>query len=347
VGDAGDAQVGLQELLAQRHEAGRSRGFGLMHIQEALQGALGAAKAKGHQLYVLVDTAHAEYSNLKLDKWQIPFASLFQGTPEASLIEIAPLLIAVNGLEESQRRRLFEWAQTMGYSSPTVSWFETKADIEAMAAHLRLFHTVGLSEGQTMLMRWYDTRILPVWFACLTLPQAEAFAAGIFNWRYVDRAGSVAALPVGNQPTPFPAKPDFGQQLITLTDQQYGLLVDAADLDVLLGHLRRIIPDELKRVPQHKLTLFVSRYQQEAISAGLDDIDRQTQYVLLALYTSGKGLAHPKLKAFMTHPPKTLDAFSDGLQALPDEVWEAGQPLWQAESRTSADGAPQQEFVDA
>jgi len=48
----------------------------------------------------------------------------------------------------------------------------------------------------------------------------------------------------------------------------------------------------------------------------------------LALYTSGKGLAHPKLKAFMTHPPKTLDAFSDGLQALPDEVWEAGQPLW-------------------
>jgi hypothetical protein len=318
-----------------------------MHIQEALQTAFGAAKERGHLLFLLVDTAHAENSNLKLDTWQIPYASLFQATPEAGLIEIAPLLIAVNELGDGRRQKLFEWAQAMGYAAPAVSWFESNVGLTAMADHLRLFHTVGLSEGQNMLMRWYDTRILPVWFACLAAPQAEAFSAGVLNWHFVDRAGSVATLPISDLSIAFPQAPEFGQPLITLTDHQFGLLIEAADLDVLLGHLRRIIPDELKQVPNAKLMHFVSRYQQEAVAAGLDDIDRQTQYVLLALYTTGKGVEHPELKAFMKHPPKTLDEFSDGLQALPDEVWDAGQPLWRNESKALVGGERPQESLNA
>ena len=314
-----------------------------MHIQDALQQALSTARANGHRLYVLLDTAHAENTHALLDAWRIPYASLFQGTPEESLIEIAPLLIAVNDLNDEAQGRLFERAQDLGYASPCLSWLEAKAGLAATADHLRLFHTVGLTEGQTMLMRWYDTRILPVWLACLALPQAEAFAAGINTWQYVDRSGSVITLPLNDHAQSMPTAGSLGQPLISLTDQQYGLLVDAADLDVLLSHLHRIIPDELRRVHKHKLARFVSRYQQDAIALGLDDIDRQTQYVLLALYTSGKGVEHPQLKAFMKHPPKTLNAFSEGLQALPDEVWEAGTPLWKSDAKASVDGWPQPE----
>lgn len=318
-----------------------------MHIQEALRVALEAANANGRQLILLVDTAHAENSHLKFDQWKIPYSSLFQGTPEASLIEIAPLLMAVNELDEVRINNLFVWAQSTGYASPAVSWFETDVGFPEIADHLRLFHTVGLSEGQTMLMRWYDTRILPVWFACLTALQAEAFSAGISSWHYVDRTGGVSTLPVSDQAKPFPFAPKFGEPVITLTDRQYGLLVDAADLDVLLCHLRRIIPDEIQRVPAVKLNHFVAHYQQEAISAGLGDIDWQAQYVLLALYTNGKGVEHPQLKAFMKNAPETLDAFSDGLQALPDEVWEAGMPLWDSGTMAPSVGAPQREGVDA
>lgn len=314
-----------------------------MHIQDALQQALDTARANGRRLYLLLDTAHAENTHALLDAWRIPYASLFQGTPEESLIEIAPLLIEVNELSDASRGRLFERAQDLGYASPCLSWFEAEPSPVAMADHLRLFHTVGLTEGQTMLMRWYDTRILPVWLACLTLPQAAAFAAGIQTWQYVDRSGSVITLALNDHAQAMPTAGNLGQPLISLTDPQYGLLVDAADLDVLLGHLHRIIPDELKQVHKHKLARFVSRYQQEAIALGLDDIDRQTQYVLLALYTSGKGVEHPQLKAFMKHPPQTLNAFSDGLQALPDEVWEAGTPLWKTDAKASTDGLLQPE----
>lgn len=299
-----------------------------MHIQEALQSALDSAIGRQRQLYLLVDTAHAENSHLQLNRWEVPYASLFDGTAEASLIEIAPLMIGVNGLADDQQSRLFQWVQNMAYASPCLSWFETDVDLPKMAQHLRQFHLVGLSEGQTMLMRWYDTRILPVWFACLTTDQANAFAAASFNWHYVDRTGSMSALPFDQRANPLPEAPPFGQPLICLSDSQYSLLVDAADLDVLLNHLRRVIPDELKRVPNRQLTRFVASYQQKAIVAKLDDIDRQTQYVLLGLYTSGEGLLHPSFLAFMQNPPVTLNAFSDGLQALPDEVWNAGHPLW-------------------
>lgn len=299
-----------------------------MHIQDALSQALEAATSTGRQLCLVVDTVQAEGSHLKLNRWRTPYLSLFEGTPEASLVEVAPLLIPVNDLAPDARTRLFAWAEQLGYSAPCLSWFDTKASVADMAAHLRHFHVVGLSEGQALLMRWYDTRILPVWWICMDPAQAQAFTARSTNWHYVDRFGSISALTMALHATEFPAEPAFGKPLLSLSDDQYGLLVDAADLDVLMGHLRRVIPDETRRVVDRRLTQFVSRHQQAAMAAGLDDLDRQTQYVLLALYTSGEGLEHPAFKAFIAFPPKDLDDFYQGMQALPDDVWEAGLPLW-------------------
>lgn len=341
MGYAADAALRLQKLLAQRYEARCSGSLGLMHVVENLRSALINSQTKRRQLCLLVDTAQAEKSHLKLNRWRIPYISLFDHTPEESLLEIAPLLVPTGQLNTQQLDTLFEWAQELAFGAPCISWFETDADVNKIAEHFRLFHIVGLTEGQTMLMRWYDTRILPVWLACLTLQQANAFAAGTRAWQYVDRTGAVVSLPVDERDRAFPGAPPFGQPLVTLTDAQYGLLVDAADLDILLNHLRRIIPDELRRVPSHRLSMFVSHYQQKAISAGLTDIDRQTQYVLLALYTSGKGVEHPKFKAFLKTPSKDLNKFVEEMQALPDDVWNAGHPLWTDSTASNAFAGPE------
>jgi hypothetical protein len=96
----------------------------------------------------------------------------------------------------------------------------------------------------------------------------------------------------------------------------------------LVNHLRRVITDETNDTPPRVLNAFVAKYQQRALDAGIDDLDRQTQYLLLALYTSGKAMEHPLFIAFMKNPPASLDAFYDAVQALPQSVWEAGPPLW-------------------
>ena len=311
-----------------------------MNVVDGLVRAFDSATSKQCTLSLVIDGAQSEGCNQQLDRWKIFYLSLFDGTPEESLIEIAPLLVPTSGMGTSDRLRLFSWAQDLAYRFPMVSWVESTLSAEQLADHLRSFHVVGLSEGQSMLLRWYDTRILPIWLACLTGAQSQAFAAGSLQWDYVDRSGNVSTLLQTAAAQPLPAAPAFGEPLIVLTDAQYGMLVDVADLDVMLARLRRVIPDEIKQVPKSTLTRFVARYQQDAVKAGLNDIDRQAQYVLLALYTSGKGLEQAEFKAFMKSPPASFDDFSNGIQALPEKVWNAGPPLWDALPQSSVDVRP-------
>lgn len=236
----------------------------------------------------------------------------------------------MNELDAAARSRVFAWAQGLAYAAPCLSWIETDATPVALAEHLRRFHVVGLSEGQSLLMRWYDTRIFPVWLACLTTEQAQAFTAHVMSWAYVDRFGETSAALLEHPLGDFPPVPPYGEPLVTLTDTQYGMLIDATELDVLLKHLRHIIRDELKRVPTRTLTQFVSKYQQAAIAVGLDDTDRQAQYLMVALYTSGKGVEHPAFSALMKSPVLALDELAKGIQDLSDEVWDAGPALWGA-----------------
>ncbi len=181
-----------------------------------------------------------------------------------------------------------------------------------------------------MLMRWYDTRIMPVWMACLEPAQRGQFTATLLTINFLDRFGNDTLL-FSTQQVSAPLKsPAFGKQVIYLDDRQFAMLMNASDLDTLIKHLRRVITDETNLVPEKELFEFVGKYLDIARAAGIDDLDRQTQVALLALYTSGKGIEHPRFQAILDHPPPGIDAFHAEMDQLPDEVWEAGPPVWGA-----------------
>lgn len=286
------------------------------------------AGQQGNYPYLLIDGAQNEDAQLWLERRRIGYESLFAGTREASLVEIAPWLIPLATLSERDRAAVIDWAADLAMQSPSVSWLESTRDVADFAAHLRLFHSVGLSDDQSMLMRWYDTRLLPVWLSCLHPEQLAQFAAPIVSLHYYDRFGTPASLYQGEGKAPLPQPLPLGKQLIALDDQQYALLMDAGTLDTLVAHLRRVITDETNLLSKETLYRFTARYQQRAIEAGIHDLDRQTQYVLLAMYTSGAGVEHPECVALMKDPPKGLPEFFGAMQALPEAAWEMGPPLW-------------------
>jgi hypothetical protein len=39
-----------------------------------------------------------------------------------------------------------------------------------------------------------------------------------------------------------------------------------------------------------------------------------------------------RFKGWMWHPPQSLDDFFEAMQGLREPVWDAGPPLWEAES---------------
>jgi hypothetical protein len=301
-----------------------------MEVVQALNRALDTAEAANDMICIVVDGAQDEGSNAILQRWGIPYVSLFDGTPEESLVEIAPLLLPVRQIEAAKRQKVFQWAQEFAVRAPAISWVTSRFDLSQLADHLRRFHIVALTEGQRMLLRWYDTRILPIWLDCLTPVQRAAFVAGTTSWEIVDRTGKVDFLLNDTAPPEQPAQPRFGQHQITLDDSQYAMLVDAARLDLLLRQLRRVIPDELRKISNNELITFVDRYLSSALAAGLDDLERQTQYVLFALYTSGKGLEDEEFQRFILRAHTSSDAFYEQIQKLTDRVCQVGKPLWEA-----------------
>ncbi|WP_457824413.1 DUF4123 domain-containing protein, partial [Staphylococcus aureus] len=80
--------------------------------------------------------------------------------------------------------------------------YESTLGLHDFAAHLRNFHHAGLSDGQAMMMRWYDTRILPIWMQALTKDQLALFTGGMLSLAFVDRFGEARTLYQSEQVQP-------------------------------------------------------------------------------------------------------------------------------------------------
>jgi hypothetical protein len=289
-----------------------------------------AATKRGRYPFLLIDTAFAENAHAQLIRWKVPFWSLFAGTTEEPMLEIAPLLVPLRGVDPVMLGRVCEWSMAMALKCPMLSWLESSQEGNKLSAHLINFHKVGVPDGQTMLMRWYDTRILPVWMGCLRIEQQRQFTAALFSLHYINRFGDIVELFCSETAGQICEAPQFGAPLVALDLTQYGILVDAGDLDTMISHLRRVIKDEMARLPPRLAYEFISLYLQRAVDAGVTDLDRQTQYVLLALYTSGRATDEAACVELMNNPPQSLQEFCKAMEALPQMVWAAGKPLWEA-----------------
>ncbi|RAM64604.1 hypothetical protein RB25_03610 [Herbaspirillum rubrisubalbicans] len=287
--------------------------------------------ARQHRAYLLIDGALNEGQQRKLQAMRVGFVSLFEGSPEDVLLDIAPWLIELTQLATTQRLALIKWAGSLGRQRPCLSWYESACERDAFARHLRHFHYVGLSDDQIMLMRWYDTRILPVWLQVLTHAQRQLFAGCINHIACVDAEGIMRVLhanPAAGHPleSELPDAP-----LLELDDQQFGLLLEARALDTLMYEIGLRAPGRWHRLPHRRLLEFVSQHRDLALGAGLKDQERQLYYVLLAVFTSGKAAQHPAVVELMKAPPTEAAQFIEAIKQLPGEVFVSGEPLWMSE----------------
>jgi hypothetical protein len=305
-------------------------------MTEHLKTRLKDAADRGTGLFALLDSAQAEGAFRQLDEWGLPYDSLFEDTNEKNLTEIAPLQVPLSIVPEERIDEVLIWLEGLAKSAPCVSWFESNVYRSAVAAHLRRFHLVDLTQKQRMMMRWYDTRILTAWTRCLTAPQRELFFAGSSRWGYMDRYGHTQSLESPEAPSPIPQRvptPYLGQP-IQLDDQQFAVLMSSADADILVTQLREILPDETRQLEQKPLLTFVEQVVQACRAAGVEDLDRQLSVVILAAYTSGHALQTSVFKQWIDVAPADSQAFSESMQKLPEAVWSAGPPLWAQADRS-------------
>ena len=104
--------------------------------------------------------------------------------------------------------------------------------------------------------------------------------------------------------------------------------------DTVIAQLFRVIPDELKKLDRRQLDDFVAQHLKDSQAYGLIDVDDHVQYLILALYTSGKFREHPLVEARLKVPQsQQTTPFADWVIHLPEEVWATGKPLWESDAR--------------
>lgn len=276
--------------------------------------------------YAVIDSAQRPHFHARLERLGARYRSLFEGTAEAGLLDIAPLLVA---WPEAAHTALDTEIGQMGAQKPGVSLLWSALELDELARQLRAFHLARVPEkgGREMLLRWYDTRILPALLDLLRPDQRAALLENVQRLQYFDRFGELQQWPLdATSEAGLPALPP-----LRLDEQQYARLLDACEPDVAIAQLRRVIPDEMKKVPYRSLYPFIVDHLQDTMTHGVDQVDDHVQYLLLALYTSGACRAHPAVQARLAQHAGTCEVpFADWALALPEDIWLTGVPLWDA-----------------
>jgi hypothetical protein len=275
--------------------------------------------------YILFDSSQHPRFHQKLEQWGVFYRSLFDGHAEDIFPELAPLLIDIS-IEREATQKVVDETRRIGKLNPCVSTLEATLPLVPLAGQFTPFHLVETPDGRSMLMRWYDTRILPVWLNILTAEQHMFFVRNITRWTSIDRFG-VEQLHLHSEQGTETAAAD--PTPLRLDERQAGQLFAAAEPDALIFELRKTIRTELDRIPQHLLYPFVQSHWQMARQQGLHDQDDQIPILMLALYTSGAFIAHPGAAELFTPRSELGASFSKRIDALPESIWTTGKPLWE------------------
>ena len=276
--------------------------------------------ADGHW-FVLADCAFDPRWFTKLNLPIQCYRSLFDETNEASLGDIAPMLISLTCLSQ-RAERVAQRCAEKGNALPMMSWLKADCSLDELAQHLRQFHEVNLSERQSMIMRYYDTRVLPAWIEALQDNQRMQFFGPIRQWRYQDRFGDWQDVVIPKQPT-LQNKPPLEATPYTLSDPQLNHLLQAARVDSLLPLVQQAVPEVTEeldgRTLYNSLKQALVVTQKNGIEAGEDEI----MFCAAWLITQGKFIEHPATKTLLERVRSGEARFAKSWQQLPAELWEA------------------------
>jgi len=134
---------------------------------------------RGLCLYALVDgVQYAKHFGMPLTPMARQRWALFDGTPDAPLAHAGPWLVDAEHAAPAQVAELVELEQT----APAVTWLMSPLDLEGLARSLSQRLDTRLPDGRTVLVRFWDPRVLVSLAEVLDGHQREEFFAHIHEW---------------------------------------------------------------------------------------------------------------------------------------------------------------------
>lgn len=207
-------------------------------------------------------------------RWQC----LLKDSPDQEELDASPILLDITTAFSDER--VLSWGRRLCVDAryaTCVSFVIAPLSLNEMASRLTARLDAELTGNMPMLLRYYDTRIVPVLAATLLPEQRAAFFSCADAWGYLDRSGHLA----WNETT-FAADDLFHAPLVFSVAQET-ILIDAGEPDALINLLLRQMPDLIVPVPIPQRHPFVAAQLAQAKQFAITQLSDWVLYTTTAL----------------------------------------------------------------
>jgi len=260
-------------------------------------------------------------------KWSLhQSTSLLGNGVEDDVAQSGPLLfqLTIADIEAGLPETLIDRAT--GYAAG--SFIISAKDVESLTESLAAFVNIELGDGEEMLMRFFDPRVLPFWFDAILSPYKQVLTNYALRWFYWDSGLALQELalfqPFGeSQKTPFPMQ---------LSQQQETGLLDACHPFTLIERFRNEDPDALAELPVAMRYAFFKNQLHRCTGYGLEGAPAIEAYCSLAIRLGANFDKHPLIAPAMS-------AVADGA-SLQEALADITESQWrEIEHASEAPGA--------
>ena len=233
------------------------------------------------RVYALVNNAGSSMMMEILDRWKpVRWCSLFDGSPEEGALSAAPLLVELGDLVKPPTptsAMLMDRIHANLRLSNALIVLHSTLRFDALATSLRARLDGRLAGGVDVMLRFFDTRVLPALLDTIDDKTRQAFLCIAEQWMWLDRRGRWQSLRVAAAPVDLHVAP------LTLTQQEEDRLVELSEPDLVLQTLKTSAPDLCRSRSDGDLHDVVSDCVTAAHSFGIANTRQLTLFCMIGL----------------------------------------------------------------
>jgi Domain of unknown function (DUF4123) len=232
--------------------------------------------------YLLVDQSVFPYITKVRNKIAgLQIVNILDANAHQSIDAASPLLIKwdINDLNNEA----IQWFCTQGVYANGLHVLKSVLPLTQLAEKLAERSDALLPDNMTVLLRYFDSRILASLLKILTTEQMNLLTNDIQSWWYVNRSGELTIACLDNHGQSEPAI----QPQIIFNAEQEARLLDAANGDMILNQLQQNPPEIMYQMRPDQQYELVTHLIGMALENGIQQIPEWLAFCTLGFTTQG------------------------------------------------------------
>lgn len=265
----------------------------------------------GVPCYLLVDGAQQSNLYRNLERHGCTLMSLLNGA-QLDAIPIGPYLTRLPAILSTSLEALL--IQQL-HPRTHVSFITSTIAPELLTQHLTWLTDVKHTDGSEWVNRYFDVRILPLWFNILSEEQRQQALAPIAEWAYLTpeyewkiiQGGTLNTLPDTSKP-------------MCQTEKQNADLLEACVPHMVLAQIQENNPLALSHISVQQRYAYISEQFATAKQYGVSDMNDLKTYTLISLEYGPQMHQAPPLQAILKSAKAS--EFTRAISQLTPDDWE-------------------------